>query len=144
MDEDFDEDFDIEEEYYNVPIRCDYCYGDYEALEMSYCEDPERGEIKREVYVNLHNICDSCCQQRVQEEGCSYNSCLVFQEKFVRVRNEKVRIIFGKLDLRNKNISHLNEIIGLEKLGNLSHLDLSSNNFMTINGHGILERLYEL
>lgn len=63
---------------------------------------------------------------------------------FITYRNKTYKVKNGKLTLKNKGISSISEIIGLENLPALKELDLSNNHISEISGFDHLENLYNL
>jgi hypothetical protein len=62
----------------------------------------------------------------------------------VIIRDKPYKVKKGKLTLKNKGISSISEIKGLENLPALKELDLSKNNISEISGLDHLENLYNL
>jgi len=63
---------------------------------------------------------------------------------FVTYRDKTYNVKKGTLILKNKGISSISEIEGLENLHNLKQLDLSNNDISEISGLDHLENLYDL
>ena len=126
---------------YIVPelFGCAICGEGFEwGSEIGECYDPKNVSPEY-IHDPIISICNHCCNQRVQEEDCSFDDCHIYKENFLRVKDESVRVLSGVLDLSNKNISSLAEIEGLSKLldENLTIIDLSTNKITKFDGEGL-------
>ncbi len=63
---------------------------------------------------------------------------------YITLNEEKISVVDNKLDLRDKNIKEISEIIGLEELSNLEELNLRHYEITEITSLDTLENLIRL
>lgn len=126
---------------YIIPdlVGCAICGEGFEwGSEIDECYDPKN--VSPEYIPDpMIPICNHCCNHHVQEGVCSFDDCHIYNENFLRVKDESVRVLSGVLDLSTKNISSLEEIEELSKLldENLTIIDLSNNKITKFDGEGL-------
>jgi len=97
-----DENFDEYEGYYDLPLKCGYCFytaKPFEYFEVFICEDPDLVDLKGNgLLTPIQPICHNCCIERIKNGTCDSLNCSIFKEKYPKIRYPEIQEQFTKIN----------------------------------------------